>query len=451
MKSIISRIISFVMIVCLVISSAYVTSNAAEPSEKEYSNVLYDLKQDPEFKVGDYPISNNDYSLQVIQIAESVDKELFVYVYQPCNEHKALVATEIRMGFPKVNQDTTWRDYKLTLLNSEGVFCKYKVEGVAVDTAASVRYYDITAIFRPWDSTIDNPPDDGQTINSVVFEAAQRWTVMDMNGTTTYSMKKTDVVTITDKIVGRITYSDGFKLYQDYCDSHFVAFSCNYDIDKLMEADVFYTYQECVDTVVFGALGSSTYSTSGDPIPDVAELKHGEEGKNKGDGWFADSYKWQRIESISDFLADSDGDGKTDSDIVFSDGTVDKLKKQQWILRFVETDRSYVSDATTSMTYWTKVSNVSILRLKFESKGETYNLGVVDNKQTGPDSALGTVTPDIDFDFSFIEIPNLEKVIGNIKTILSIVLFVFLLIVIRPFKLIKKLFDKIFGDTKKQK
>ena len=247
-------------------------------------------------------------------------------------------------------------------------------------------------------------------------------------------------------------WSNGFHLYGSWCDSHFVAFSCNYDIDKLMEADVYYVYQDYVRSTGIGLSGEAV--AQGDPLDDVAYLNaDNSEGSSEGDGWFSDSYTWSRIESISDFLSDSDGDGKTDSDIIFSTGTTEILKKQQWMLRFIETDRSIVSSGGYKTEFWTSVSNVSILRLKFEVDGETYNLGVVDNKQTGPDSSLGTVTPDINFDIDFgifdFSKFSLENLWESTKKIVSIILFVLLLVIIKPFKLLRKIFNNLSKDTKK--
>ena len=37
----------------------------------------------------------------------------------------------------------------------------------------------------------------------------------------------------------------------------------------------------------------------------------------------------------------------------------------------------------------TRISEVTILRLSFETNGETFNLGVVDNKQTGSTNPVG--------------------------------------------------------------
>ena len=65
------------------------------------------------------------------------------------------------------------------------------------------------------------------------------------------------------------------------------------------------------------------------------------------------------------------------------------------------------------------ISNVSILRLKFETDGVVYNLGVVDNKQTGdtlPDNYTKTT----------FELSN------AFKTFLAILLFILLLIILWP-------------------
>ena len=53
-----------------------------------YSNVLDDLKEDSAFNLKDYPAIIFDYNLNVIQIAESTDGELFVYVYQPAAKYE---------------------------------------------------------------------------------------------------------------------------------------------------------------------------------------------------------------------------------------------------------------------------------------------------------------------------------------------------------------------------
>ena len=53
------------------------------------------------------------------------------------------------------------------------------------------------------------------------------------------------------------------------------------------------------------------------------------------------------------------------------------------VLRFAESDYTFWSGDGSYGTFATIVGDVTILRLKFETDGITYNLGVIDNKQTG--------------------------------------------------------------------
>lgn len=158
----------------------------ADENEVIYTDVLEDLQKDENFNVETYPAVADDYSLRVIQIAESVDKELLVYVYQPSAGVKDLTATTIRLSVPVVNELSSYDDYNLTLLSSNGVFGKYKVEGIAVKTD-SVRYYEIIQITRAWDSDIDGETGNDNTISQVPYEVAQQWTAQTVDGQVFYS------------------------------------------------------------------------------------------------------------------------------------------------------------------------------------------------------------------------------------------------------------------------
>ena len=95
-------------------------------SEIEYSSVLDDLHKDENFNEDDYPLIETDYSLQVIQIAESINNELFIYVYQPSGENLNLMATSINIS--TTPGDLKFINYKLKFLNNSDVFYKYLVE-----------------------------------------------------------------------------------------------------------------------------------------------------------------------------------------------------------------------------------------------------------------------------------------------------------------------------------
>ena len=71
----------------------------------------------------------------------------------------------------------------------------------------------------------------------------------------------------------------------------------------------------------------------------------------------------------------------------------------QWILRFTETDYTVSTGSVVSM-FGTEVSEVTILRLYFETDGKLYNLGVVDNKTTGSNNPFADADTKLD---DFIE------------------------------------------------
>ena len=96
-----------------------------------YSTVLDDLQKDENFNIEDYPLIENDYSLKVIQVAESSDKELFIYVYQPSGEKEDLRATSINISTNK--ESLLFIKYNLSLIHSSSVFYKYKVEELVVN------------------------------------------------------------------------------------------------------------------------------------------------------------------------------------------------------------------------------------------------------------------------------------------------------------------------------
>lgn len=334
-----------------------------------YSTALEDLEKSEDFDLSDYPILKNDYSLEVIQIAESTSKELFIYVYQPSGQDWGLTATTIRLS-TGVNENFNPQDYSLTLLNSQGTLFKYKVDGLTVKDDP-IRYYDITAIFRPFDSAIDEPASGGNITTEKSFEVGKVYTAETKeDGTTEYSCTTTETIEITDKYVGFIRYEDGFFLHKAACDSHFVAFSTDYQIDHLLEASISYVVQSVFEynKLVLGGYGIQL----GESYPEKQELNRYDE-VNENIWWT--TYSWNRIETASEFSQSED----------LTDEAKKNLANKQWVLRFVETPYTYQSDILGfeyEKTY-VEVSEVTILRLKFETDGVVYNLGVVDNKDQG--------------------------------------------------------------------
>lgn len=334
------------------------------------SNVLEDLQKDDNFNLDDYPAVDNDYSLKVIQIAESLDGELFIYVYQPAAKSKFLKAVQINMSLSETVDDT--KLYNLTLLNSSGVFQKYLIEGVTV-SSESVRYYNITSIYRDWIKGIDKETDKDNLTNRVYFKVAKLYKAETVSNGIKYSCIFSDVVEIIEPYVDFISYSsppewlDLIFQTEKYTDIHYIAFSTDKQIDTLKEADVTY----CTQTYKY-ARGETSYGSKSEP---QYKTLTGEPKQNISIG----KYTWKSILTSSDFINSTN----------LNDEAKKEVNKSEFVLVFLSTPYSQRSASDFVGHYTikngTKVSNVSILRLEFETEGKIYNLGAIMNQQEGDD------------------------------------------------------------------
>ena len=164
----------------MTVMSGIVPALSVTAETVEYSSVLDDLKKDISFSANNYPLAAADYSLQVIQLAESSDKELFVYVYQPSGQAKDLKASSINISIT-INDAISFHNYKLQLIDSSGVFYKYIVKDFTVN-ADSTRYYAISSIYRPFDKTIDKDADHGNTVTEVNYAVNKQYCFSVING-----------------------------------------------------------------------------------------------------------------------------------------------------------------------------------------------------------------------------------------------------------------------------
>lgn len=427
---------------------------------KEYSSVLDDLKKDSSFSESYYPVVGDDYSLNIIQLAESVDKELFVYVYQPSGKTKELRASSINISIT-VNDELSYHNYKMVYLNSSGVFYKYKVQDFTVKDEPT-RYYAISSIYRPFDEAIDNNAEHGNQITEVNYNVSKQYCFSEINGKPYCSVVDIETITITDKFVGFVRYKDGFKLYIGACDSHFVAFNTDKPIDRLLEADVYYTTQSYAETwVAF----SGTTESFGEKSDEYAYLKYTDRVEHNGGGLFAGTYKWDRIETTEQFIAENDLTQNVYSGAIIDVNIANKitdegkeaLKGKKWVLRFAETSYYFNSYQGSYVEHSTIVGDVTILRLKFETDGITYNLGVIDNKQSGSDKPINEEEMQVKVNTTGIIILILILLvilfivlIQFVPSILTLIgkLFILLLkcvwwLISAPFKLIGKIIEKI--------
>ena len=430
MRSILNRIAVLIVTLCVFLTGAQSFSAVAAEGEnkKTASGVLEDLSKDASFNAANYPSNAKNYSLQIIQLAESADKELFVYVYQPSGDK--VNASSINIS-TTINDDISFFNYSLELLNFEETLFKYKVANFEVKKDP-VRYYAISSIYRPFDAGIGDEKSGNNTINEVNYAVNRQYCFGEINGKPYVSCVDIETIVVTDKFVGFVRYPDGFKLFTGAgaCDSHFVAFNTDKPIDKLLEADVYYTTQNT--SYDFFTEDSPFSIKFGDSKTDnYAYLKYTDKVEHTGGGFFAGTYKWDRIQSVDDFIKTEDRmtvyygavlNSKVSSKL--SDEALNDLKGKKWVLRFTETSydkspRSGMGAATYYHAETTMVGNVTILRLKFETDGITYNLGVIDNKQTG--STEPSNSTDIKVE------PNATG-----KGIIYLILFVLLLVLLAP-------------------
>lgn len=371
-KQNIRNLYTAILIVCLFAASLCGGRQmlSAFADERAYTNVLADLQKDDTFNIADYPENARDYSIDIIQIAESASDELLIYTYQPSNNAKSLTASEINMSLSESIDGT--KLYTLTLLNIDGVFGKYLVNGVSV-SSEFIRYYNITSILRPWNKEIDQETGNDNTKNSVAYAVGKCFRVKTENEEVTYSFKKTDVIEILNPYVDYLEYSNGFKFCPDWCRSHYIAFSTDKQIDTLMEADVSYISRDASRSTGLGLSGNTTYKNE---QTIVKPLIGGEKGGNPADGFLGKKYEWERIQRVEDFIASED----------LKDETKKNLEGLQWVLRFTETTITMVLGSSATTEFWTDISEVTILRLKFVTAGKLYNLGTVSDKVTGDDT-----------------------------------------------------------------
>ena len=423
----VSIFLAFVLGICAVITTAAQTPLVARAESITYSGVMDDLKKDTSFKPENYPSKADDYSLQIIQLAESTNKELFVYVYQPSGKAKNFKASSINIS-TTINDSISYLNYKLELLNSSGVFYKYKVSGLTVKDE-SVRYYAISSIYRPFDESIDKQASGGNTITEVNYAVNKQYCFGEINGKPYVNCVDIETIVVTDKFVGFVRYPDGFKLYVGACDSHFVAFNTNKPMDKLLEADVYYTTQEYSSS---WAAFVGENETFGDKADKYAYLKYTDKVEHTGGGLFAGTYKWDRIQTVDDFIKNEDREQIFSGAVIdvkisskLTDAALNELKGKKWVLRFTETDYTLWSGQGSYGTFSTIVGDVTILRLKFETDGITYNLGVIDNKQSGSKDPSNETDIDI----------SLNKRGKMILYLLMLILLIILLAPILPYVL----------------
>ncbi len=432
------KLVSIAAAVVVAFSASSPTLRASA-DDVQPTDVMKDL-QETTLNVDDYPTKtlaelkeSGESFLQVIRVAESVTDELYIYVYQPCDEEKEIEAVKVVINQTADLEQTTAKVYDLQLVSTEGVFDKYLVKGLKVLSSLSLRHYAITSLMRKYDKSLGDEEkygNQGGTTDYVPEAVAQIWYARTKDdGTREYAYTQDKVVTITDKFHGFIRYADGFKLWEvPFTDSHFIAFTSDHKIEDLLSAEVYYSLSAYVYRDYYvdgkdGAVKDEIISAS-----NYKKLTTEDKGSNDADGWFGHRYEWDRIEELSSF--------RNSEDDALTDEAKTRLTEIQntagengaWVLRFIETQ--YTEEEFLRYNKWgqyfekhyleiesTIVSNVAILKLTFRTAGITYTMGVVDTMVT-PDTVPDGGHNETEWDLLFKKLKegfnNLQKTLRGI-------------------------------------
>lgn len=361
------------------------------------SSVIKDLSADKNFNFADYPEISDDYSIKVVQIAESEKGYLYVYTYTPCQKNRKLTATDINMSLTETADGMQL--YELLEVNTWGVFSKYLVRDAKVSSAAT-RYYNISSIYRKWDNQIDGEIDNNNTGEKKAYSVANIYKVQDENGGKVYSCEPTYVVNILNPYSDFLIYPTSASLpaipsmkhsfeQLGILDAHYIAFSTDLEIDRLMSATVTYSVRTAQSE-------ASSYNFLWWEFPLSGEINYSKEevryayptytdkAEHSGSSWTGNKFKysWDRIQTVPEFIS---------AEKNLTSETKQNLDGKQWVLRFTETERTQTERSTfgykTYEVNWTEVKKVAVLRLEFETDGKVYNLGAVSDMVSGDDFA----------------------------------------------------------------
>ena len=345
-----------------------------------------------------------DYSLYFKELKEENGA---VYVYTIQFEYEdTICASSINISTDLENLN--FKNYKLkfiekTLLSVAeneyylGTYTyKYLVKDLSVSKNLK-RVYDITSIYRPYSMKADGVYPEGSSIpTEIAFYVERCYTfVTNADKTITVSVAKTKTIHIVDKYVGFVRYLGGFMALDYSLDRHFVAFSTDMSIDRLFEVDIYYTSQNINDW----NMSSDSFGTKED---NYNTLKYDDKTSIQSGFLWINKYTWNDIQTTSEFISSLE-DNK-----VYDGGFYDEIETYEitnrledalygttHVLNFAITP--YTTGAKhngLTMDYcesYTRIADVTILRLKFELDGETYNLGAVDDKTTGSDTPIGVI------------------------------------------------------------
>ena len=144
----------------------------------------------------------------------------------------------------------------------------------------------MVSISREWKKGVDPSSGEDYKINQRAYKVAKCYGAKTENGVVSYSCRGTEVIEIKNPYHDFLRYYNGFKLFPDSCDAHYIAFSTDRQIDRLIEAEVYYETLPVLMNVPY----------TDDKKENQVKLSDIDEASNKADGWFVTRHTWKRIE-----------------------------------------------------------------------------------------------------------------------------------------------------------
>ena len=450
----------------------FMVSNTVYAST-QYTDVLDDLRKDESFEISNYSNMTLDYInkvntdtdktndqelMEVISIAESSADELYIYVYQPTHNELDLIATAISLStdYSADGQNIYPNVYDLELVSTYSVFDKYVVKDFEINDEV-YRYYNLVALYREFNSTIDKVVSGGESTGSEIsMSIGQQWSVYYLNNQIVYEMGTFETLEITPTFTGNFEFQNGLTWGNlvgsfKWGNAWFISFNVeDYIVKHIYDADLSYKIRSVTETWTMFVGSDFTYGEwSQDikvPLKDIDTMTY------KGDGLLAKEYSWNRITSSTDFLRRA-----TEQGVTISDECKQAVGQAQWVFTFLETSWNQNSYDGGYTNIYSDLEDITILRLHFiDIHDDVYNMGVVSDRVNPDNNADGTGSGlDFNFEenfqklFAIIMLVILLIILGYIFPIASFIIKVFKVIInavwyviTLPFKLIKKIFKR---------
>ena len=470
MRKFFKKILAGLFVFLLVVGGFFVSLGPLIGSKADegmsYTSVMQDLSKDVSFDKKDYPSNAVLQKLEVFQLAESANKELFVYVYQPSAEYVDFFAQQLSLS-QTLSADGYEQGtfYPLRLVSSSGVFQKYLVENFVVPND-SIRYYFLSDIVGKINGSLKT------------FEVGQQWYVYDENGSTSYEMSTFDVAEVSTGFLGRVRYPSGTSSFPyinqfDSFDLQFLSFNADedvmqhyYDIELVFKAHRV-TEKEYLFELFTDYKNGSVYT-------DQVFLNTIDTVRQSNGKFFEkQSSSCYRVSTSADFMTKVDH-----SNGELQKGARSDVLSRAYVFSFMETSYSQfeiVDGKAYLQRDYINVSDLVSMRIYYKNFVDVYDLGLItdpvvedESEDARAEDFLGRLETTFDdfistlflvvglFAFGFVLSffwPVLKPVFKAVGAFIGKLLksgFKALVVVVKlPFVLIGKLFRWIFGKKSK--